>query len=70
MLPDFLIENFEIVFTTNFKENLNLYFEEKTKPPTAFDSKASISNDFIDEITIQDSPLRGKFAYLHVKSRR
>jgi hypothetical protein len=29
MLPDFLIENFEIVSAANSEENLHLYFEEK-----------------------------------------
>jgi hypothetical protein len=29
MLPDFLIDNFEIVSATNSEENLHLYFEEK-----------------------------------------
>ena len=29
MLPDFLIENFEIVSATNSEENLHMYFEEK-----------------------------------------
>lgn len=31
-LPDFLIEHFEIVSTTNSEENLHLYFEEKARP--------------------------------------
>jgi len=30
MLPDFLVEHFEVVSTTNTEEVLHLYFEEKT----------------------------------------
>ena len=29
-----------------------------------------VSKGFLDEITIQDFPLRGKFVYLHIKRRR
>lgn len=70
MLPDFLIKNFEIVSAANSEENLNLYFEEKVKPPKEFDVLELISKSFLDEITIQDFPLRGKFVYLHIKRRR
>jgi hypothetical protein len=70
MLPDFLIENFEIVSTTNSEENLHLYFEEKVKPPKEFDTLDLLSKGFLDEITIQDFSIRGKFVYLHNKRRR
>ena len=70
MLPDFLIENFEIVSATNSEENLHMYFEEKAKPPTEFDAVEFVSKGFLDEIIIQDFPLRGKFVYLHIKRRR
>jgi hypothetical protein len=59
MLPDFLIDNFEIVSATNSEENLHLYFEEKTKPPKEFNAVELVSKGFLDEITIQDFPLRG-----------
>lgn len=70
MLPDFLIENFEIVSATNSEENLHMYFEEKAKPPKEFDTVEFVSKGFLDEIIIQDFPLRGKFVYLHIKRRR
>ena len=70
MLPDFLIDNFEIVSVVNSEENLHLYFEEKSKPPKEFDTVELVSKGFSDEITIQDFPLRGKFVYLHIKRRR
>ncbi|SDY07616.1 ISAon1 family transposase N-terminal region protein [Flavobacterium degerlachei] len=70
ILPDFLIENFEIVSAANSEENLHLYFEEKVKPPKEFDVLELVSKGFLDEITIQDFPLRGKFVYLHIKRRR
>ena len=70
MLPDFLVDYFEIVSATNSEENLHLYFEEKAKPPSEFDNVELVSKGFLDQITIQDFPLRGKFVYLHIKRRR
>lgn len=49
---------------------MHLYFEEKANAPKEFASVELISKGFLDEITIQDFPLRGKFVYLHIKRRR
>ena len=52
MLPDFLIENFEIVSATHSEENSHMYFEEKAKPPKEFDTVEFVSKGFLDEIII------------------
>ena len=70
MLPDFLVEHFEVVSATNTEEILHLYFEEKIKSPQEFSAFELVSKGFQDEITIQDFPLRGKYVYLHIKRRR
>lgn len=70
MLPDFLVDHFEVISTTNTEEILHLYFEEKIKPPAEFNGLELVSKGFLNEITIQDFPLRGKFVYLHIKRRR
>tara|TARA_R110002033_G_scaffold171084_1_gene215804 strand:+ start:1967 stop:2209 length:243 start_codon:yes stop_codon:yes gene_type:complete len=70
MLPDFLVDNFEIVSALNSEEHLHLYFEEKSKSPKEFDSLELVSKGFIDEIKIQDFPLRSKSVYSHFKRRR
>jgi hypothetical protein len=70
MLPDFLVDHFEVVSSTNTEETLHLYFEEKATIPKEFASIELVSKGFQDEITIQDFPLRGKFVYLHIKRRR
>jgi hypothetical protein len=70
ILPEFLIDNFELNLFKNSEENLYLYFEEKSKPPREFDAIELVSKGFLDEITIQDFPLRGKYVYLHIKRRR
>jgi hypothetical protein len=36
---------------------------KKTKPPKEFNAVELVSKGFLDEITIQDFPLRGKFVY-------
>lgn len=70
MLPDFLVDHFEVISATDTQEVLHLYFEEKIKPPQEFNTIELVSKGFSDEITIQDFPLRGKFVYLHIKRRR
>ncbi|GIZ09151.1 transposase [Flavobacterium sp. UMI-01] len=70
ILPEFLVEHFDLNSFKNSEENLHLYFEEKSKPPKEFDSIELVSKGFSEEITIQDFPLRGKFVYLHIKRRR
>lgn len=70
MLPDFLVDHFEVISSTNTEEILHLYFEENAKPPREFDALELVSKGFSDEITIQDFPLRGKSVYLHIKRRR
>lgn len=70
MLPDFLLDHFDVVSTSNTEEKLHLYFEEKIKPPQEFNIFELVSKGFQDEITIQDFPLRGKYVFLHIKKRR
>lgn len=70
MLPDFLVDHFEVVSSINSQEIVHLYFEENSKPPEEFNDLQLVSKGFQDEITIQDFPLRGKFVYLHIKRRR
>jgi hypothetical protein len=69
ILPDFLLDYFEIVSSPNTEEIVQLYFEENAKPPKEFDALELVSKGFLDEITIQDFPLRGKSVYLHIKRR-
>ena len=65
MLPDFLVDHFEVVSSTNTEEIV-----QNAKPPKEFDTLELVSKGFLDEITIQDFPLRGKYVYLHIKRRR
>lgn len=46
MLPDFLVDHFEVVSTANTEEVLHLYFEEKIKPPQEFNTLELVSKGF------------------------
>ena len=70
LLPDILVEHFDLTQSKQESETLHLYFEEQNKPPMEYASKILISKGFHDEITVQDFPLRGKRVFLHIKRRR
>lgn len=70
ILPEFLIDNFDLVKHTKAKETLHLYFEEKITAPKEFESLIIIAHGFHKEITVQDFPIRGNTVYLHIKRRR
>ncbi len=70
VLPQFLVENFDLTKSKKEKEVLHLYFEERNTPPEEHATKLLISKGFHKEVTIQDFPLRGNTVYLHVRRRR
>lgn len=70
LLPEFLIEYFEIVKFEEVDNILHLYFEEKNTIPQEFSSLTLQSKGFLPEITVDDFPLRGKSVKLHIKRRR
>ena len=70
LLPEYLVEYFDI---THFEEKeglLHLYFEEKNTVPKEFSSLHLQSKGFHEEITVNDFPLRGKPVKLHIRRRR
>ena len=70
ILPELIVGHFDLVNTKIEQEKMHLFFEEKNTPPKEFTQCILISKGFLNEITIQDFPLRGKFVYLHIKRRR
>lgn len=70
ILPEFLINHFDLVKNTKNGEVMHLYFEERNTPPKEQVSRVLIAHGFHKEVTIQDFPLRGNTVYLHVKRRR
>ena len=70
LLPEVLIEYFEL---TNHKikgEELHFYFKEKNEEPKEYSSSKLNSKGFYPEATLQDFPIRGKQVYLHITRRR
>lgn len=70
LLPDFLVEYFDITQTEEIENILHIHFEEKNTIPQEFSSRPYQSNGFHSPITVEDFPLRGKQVLLHVKRRR
>ena len=70
LLPEFLIDHFEIVKFAEENKILHIYFEEKCTIPQEFSTLMLQSKGFLPEITVDDFPIRGKSVKLHIKRRR
>lgn len=70
LLPEFLIEHFEVIKFEEIDKILHLYFEEKITIPKEFSTLTLQSKGFLPEIIVDDFPLRGKTVKLHIKRRR
>mgnify|MGYP000682732773 CR=1 FL=1 len=70
LLPEYLIEHFDVVKFEEENKILHLYFEEKSAIPKEFSSLMLQSKGFLPEITVDDFPLRGKSVKLHINRRR
>lgn len=62
--------DFEIVSATKSDESLYLHLEQKAEHLSELDAAKLVSKRFLDQITIQAFPIRGKFVYLRIKHRR
>ena len=70
LLPEVLVDYFEL---TNHKikgEEHHFYFKEKNEPPKEYSTSKLSSKGFYPEASIQDFPIRGKQVYLHITRRR
>lgn len=70
LLPEYLVDYFEVLKHEQKGEELHLFFEEKNDPPQEFLHHKLSSKGFFDEIIVQDFPIRGQHAFLHIKRRR
>jgi len=70
LLPEGLLDYFEIMEATATKEGLSIYLEEKNLPPADYTAAQLQSKGFHDQIKVEDFPIRGKKAYLYIKRRR
>ncbi|WP_308993943.1 transposase [Mariniflexile litorale] len=70
ILPELLVNHFDIAKHEIKDGVVHLYFEEKIATPKEEKHRVLIAHGFHKAITIQDFPLRGKTVYLHIKRRR
>lgn len=70
ILPEMLVEHFDLVKSEEHEGKLNLHFEERNVIPQELKTRQLVSKGYHNEVIIQDFPLRGKFVFLHVKRRR
>lgn len=70
LLPEYLVEYFDITQTREENEVLHIDFEEKNIIPEEFSQRSYNSKGFLPSITIEDFPLRGRAVRLHIKRRR
>lgn len=70
LLPEGLLDYFEVTKVEPFNGVVNIYLEELNTPPAEFKANKLTSKGFFDEVKIQDFPIRGKAAYLFIKRRR
>ena len=66
ILPEFLVEHFDLVKSSKQNEIMHLYFEERNVIPIEHSSLILVAHGFHNEATIQDFPLRGNSVYLHI----
>ena len=71
ILPDVLIDNFDVVDYAKTDTRFDIWLEEK-KVMMREDKKSSnvISHGFGDYRVIQDFPIRGRATFLHVRKRK
>ena len=70
LLPEGLLDYFKV---TNFTKSLDqyvIYLEELNIHPDQYKGVKLTSRGFLDEITVQDFPLRGKACFLKVRRRK
>jgi hypothetical protein len=70
LLPEVLVDYFELTNHKTKGEELHFYFKEKNEHPKEFSSIKLSSKGFYPEAIIQDFPIRGKQVFLHITRRR
>lgn len=69
LLPEFLVERFDILKAENYHAELQTYCEERTDS-YEFKERLLGAKSFLPEIIVDDYPLRSKIVKLHVKRRK
>lgn len=70
ILPEGILEYFELTNVTQTETGLNIYLEEKNLPPVGYEKSQLESKGYLPETAIQDFPIRGHKVALCIKRRR
>jgi hypothetical protein len=70
LLPQGILEFFELTNVSQLPAGLNIYLEEKNITPSEYKDQKLESKGFLPEISIQDFPIRGQKVTLCIKRRR
>ena len=70
LLPEGIIDYFDIVNLISDKSGLSIYLDEKNVAPVGYKAEDIESKGFLAEIRVQDFPIRGKKAFLCIRRRR
>nr|WP_084299530.1 transposase [Dyadobacter tibetensis] len=70
ILPEGILEYFELTNIVESIPGLNIYLEEKNIAPVEFKDERLESKGFLPEIYIQDFPIRNQKVTLCIKRRR
>ena len=70
LLPEGILDYFELTDVTQTGVGLNIYLEEKNLPPAGYEKSLLESKGFLPETAIQDFPIRGHKVALCIKRRR
>jgi len=70
ILPEGMLEYFELTNVSQSPGGLNIYLEEKNLPPAGYEKSQLESKGFLPETAIQDFPIRGHKVSLCIKRRR
>lgn len=70
LLPDGILDYFELSKTVEGLTGLHIYLEEKNLPPSEYQDPKLESKGFLPEVYIQDFPIRNQKVTLCIKRRR
>lgn len=70
LLPEGILEYFELTQVEKAPEGLLIHLEEKNIVPSEYQNQRLESKGFLPEVSIQDFPIRGQKVALCIKRRR
>ena len=70
LVSEIVVDYFELTSYKKAEEILHLYLKEINSVPKEYRNSKLSSKGLFDEITVQDFPIRGHQAYLHITRRR